>query len=302
MIGIEDGPGGHQVEMVVTAHTPGQVEDGVEPGANPPVLRGLGARAFQPVDLALDRGQRFGGEGAAVQAVPVVLGQVVLAGLVAELLADGGQLLAQEELALVALHALAHVGPDLLAHLGFGEGVLHPGHHLGQPGVDIDGLQQLDAAFQGQVGPPAGAVRQRAGGFHVAEHGGHARAAQLLQQQPGRGPVLAGQLLGPGARRRVVDRLDLDPQGIAGADHARSHQGASFGPHHQGRGAVGEGSPILDPGDGPHPGELPVDAGQEQHAVIVADGIDGGAGLRGLEGDGDHHLGEHDTRAQGQDR
>ena len=66
---------GH-VELVVGAHAPRQLEDGVEPGADPAALGALLAGALQPVDLLLDRAcarRRAGVEG--LQPGPVVLGQ-----------------------------------------------------------------------------------------------------------------------------------------------------------------------------------------------------------------------------------
>ena len=55
MVGVEHGPGVVEVEVVVGALAPRQLEDGVEPGADPAVLGGLRAGALEPVDLALDR-------------------------------------------------------------------------------------------------------------------------------------------------------------------------------------------------------------------------------------------------------
>ena len=55
-----------------------------------------------------------------------------------ELLADGLELAAQEELALGPLHALLDVGLDPLAQGQVGQGVAGPAEHQAQPGLDVE--------------------------------------------------------------------------------------------------------------------------------------------------------------------
>ena len=71
----------------------------------------------------------------------VVVGALGLA--LAQLLADRGELLAQQELALRLLHALADVLADLVGDLGLGEVVAGPGDHGLEPLLDVRGLEQL---------------------------------------------------------------------------------------------------------------------------------------------------------------
>ncbi len=71
---------------------------------------------------------------------PVVVRAVRL--VLAELLADRGELLAQQELALALLHALAHVVADLLGDLQLGQVLAAPADEPLESGVDVARLQQ----------------------------------------------------------------------------------------------------------------------------------------------------------------
>ena len=137
VVGVEDGAGFGDLETVVRADAPGQLDDGVQPGADPPVLRALLACPLQAPKLALDGGLD-GLRG-------VDIGQpsaVALVGLVAvaltQLLADGGQLLAQDVLPLAAVQVLGHVLADALLDRQLGQGLLGPGQDLAQAGLDVD--------------------------------------------------------------------------------------------------------------------------------------------------------------------
>ena len=56
----------------------------------------------------------------------------------------------------------------------------------------------------------------------------------------------------------------------------------------------------LDAGDHADVGVAAVEAGDQQKVTVVARGVGGVAGLVGLEGDGEHHLGQHDARGERQ--
>ena len=84
---------------------------------------------------------------------PVVVG-VLVAGLAAEaveLLADGIELAAQQELALCLLHALFDVGLDLLAQRDVGQRVAGPPEDEAETRFDVARLEHLDLLRQRDV-------------------------------------------------------------------------------------------------------------------------------------------------------
>ena len=84
-----------------------------------PRLGALVAGALELADLAQRRLADVVGQVGGLDPGAVVVGAVGLA--LAELLADRGELLAQQELALALLHALADVLADLVGDLDLGE-------------------------------------------------------------------------------------------------------------------------------------------------------------------------------------
>ena len=143
VVGVEHCARRGEVELVVGAGAPRQLEHPVEPGADPAVLGRLLARPLEPVDLLVDEVARPCRPGAVelVELRAVLADDVVVA--LAELLADGGQLLAQQELALLLVDALGDVGADLLGHLQLGQVVLGPVGDQLDALLDVDGLQHL---------------------------------------------------------------------------------------------------------------------------------------------------------------
>ena len=81
----------------------------------------------------------------------VVVERVVVA--LAELLADRGHLLAQQELALGLVHALGDVVADALGHHQLGERLARPRQHQLQPLVDVDGLEHRELGLELLVSP-----------------------------------------------------------------------------------------------------------------------------------------------------
>jgi hypothetical protein len=123
----------------------------------------------------------------------VVVERVVVA--VAELLADRGHLLTEEELALRLVHPLGDVVADALGHHQLRQRLTRPGEHELQPGVDIDRLEHGELGLDLVVGPRRHGVGQRAGLVH---------RAQDLGQPPG--ATLLGDLLEDGAELWVTSR------------------------------------------------------------------------------------------------
>ena len=144
MIGVQDFARRlMSIESVVLV-SPRQVEDRVEPGPN---VAGFGALVAGPLELADFAQRRLAnvvGQMGLFDSGAVVLGAVRL--ILAELLADGVELLAKQELALALLHALPNVVGNLVVDFGFGDVVLRPLDQRAQPGGDIRGLQQVRAS------------------------------------------------------------------------------------------------------------------------------------------------------------
>ena len=96
------------------------------------------------------------------RAVALELVGLVLA-VLAQLLADGLHLAAQQELPLLVLHAVADVTAIFSVSSSSARASLAHSSTLADPHLDVDGLEQLDLALGRQVGPPAGQVGERAG-------------------------------------------------------------------------------------------------------------------------------------------
>ena len=162
VVGVEHGAGGDHVGGVLGGDAPGQLEHGVEPGPDPGRLRALVAGALELVDLAQQRLAHGVGDVGGLDPAAVVVGAVGLA--LTELLADRGELLAQQELALALLHALAHVLTDLVGELDLGEVLARPADQGLEPRLHVRGLEQLALAVHREVRRVAGGVGDRASG------------------------------------------------------------------------------------------------------------------------------------------
>ena len=200
----------------------GQLEHGVEPGPDPGRLRALVAGALELVDLAPQRLAHGVGDLGGLDAAAVVVGPVGLA--LTELLADGGELLTQQELALALLHALADVLTDLVGELDLGEVLPRPADQGLEPRLHVRGLEQLALAVHREVRRVAG---------RVGDHGGVGHLVDGVDDLPGLAPlehgddqplVLLGELAGA-IGDLVVHRLGLDPQRRARARTRRCRSG-----------------------------------------------------------------------------
>jgi hypothetical protein len=126
---VEDAARVVDVEVVVGALTPRDIEQRVQPGANPPVLRALLTGALEPVDLLGRRLAHRLRQAAFGDATAELLDHVV-ATVLAQLLLDRAELLAEQELTLLTLHAVGDLGADLLGDVDLGKRVARPGDDL----------------------------------------------------------------------------------------------------------------------------------------------------------------------------
>ena len=98
----------------------------------------------------------------------------------AELLADGRQLLAQQVLALLLVDPFGDVGADLGGDLQLGEVVLGPGHDQVDALAEIDGAQDCSLMIEVGLAPCRDGVGQLTGVGDAAQDLGQAAAVAQL--------------------------------------------------------------------------------------------------------------------------
>jgi hypothetical protein len=316
---IEDGAGPLDVVGVLGALVPRNVEDRVEPGADPADFRGGLVRAFELVDL-LERGLRYPLRQVGVLdplTVVVLLGAVAVSGQLLQFLADRGQLLAKQEFLLLLLHPLADVLLDGLRDVQFREVLAGPGDRGLQALPDVVRLEQGELLLGGQVARVPGPVRDGGRVVQLLDAVHDLPGAALLQHGHDQGLVFLRQL---GCLRPRVDVLDdpaLDPQGGTGARRPAADPDAGRSPDHGGGLAAGHPAHLLDDGQGARPRQpavpdprddqdlglvLGVDPGSPVPPGLVPRGIDGAANLGVRKLYRDHHSRQHHFVVQRQHR
>ena len=203
-----------------------------------------------------------------LRAVLVDDGRLVLA----ELLADRVELLAQDVLALLLLHARVDVLADAAADLHRRSRSRWKSSASSRRSVDVEGLEQLDLLLERQVGRVAGRVGERAGLGDRAHEGGDAAvvAAQLEDLLDDRAVLaleLAEALAGGVSSGRSSTSTSRRPWRRS-RRRRRSRGGAR---QRRGGVAAGQADALGDLGDGADVGVLAVVPGDEQDALLVAD-------------------------------
>ena len=284
VVGVQHGARGDRVEVLLGALAPGHGDQPVQVGADHARLAGLLAHPLQARELL----ERLLVDGLGHVGL-LDLGAVLVRDrglVVAQLLADGLHLLAQEVLALLLLGALLDVLADALAHLQLGQALALQLDGELQALGDVERAQQLDLLLVGQVGGVAGGVGERAGLGDGAQERGDAPvvAAQLEDLLDGRA-VLALELTGAFVGGHLVGALvDLDAQLAAGAGLGGADQRAVLAGDGDRTAAAGQADLLGDLGDGADLEELVVVARHEHDALVVAD----------VDRERDAHVGEHD--------
>ena len=316
MIGVENLARGGDVGVVLGRGLPRDLEHGVEPGADPARLRALVAGALQAADLAHRRLPDLVRQLRLLDAGAVVVRTVRLA--LAQLLANGRELLTQQELALRLLHAVPHVVPDLLGDVHLREVRSRPADEQLETRDQIWCLQDLALLLRGEVRRPAGGIGQHGWVRHLLHRVDDLPRVALLQGGDHQRLVLGRE----GARtlrdRLVVDQLGLHPEGGAGTGHAGADARAPAGSQHRGGGAAGHPPDLL---DGGHDAVRGVAVGKPRRDQQFAERFAGAGGIargrtvtgrnpRGVDGglcgfvqlDRNDHAGEHDRVGEGQHR
>ena len=288
--------------MVRSVH--GKTEDRVEPTLDPPALHVLLGHALEAAELLPQCphhlvGDTRGLEG--VDAVAVVVHRLAVV-LVAELLADGLHLPAQDVLALLLVEPVADLMADLVGQLTLRQRVLGPAEHEPDPLGDVDRLEQLDLLLGRQLGPPPDQVGEAAGvvGVDAPEDAADLAVAEVLEERDQGGAQLGAQRLGLVGGGLLDHGLGRHPQAGPGADHAGTQPGSAGGAHDEGGGATRQHAGRLDRGDGADLGEPVTDAGDEQQLAALAGSGGRGLGLVGLGADRHDHAGEDDAVGKGE--
>ncbi len=262
MVGVEDLLRRGEVDGVVAADAPRQLEDAVQPRADPALLRRLGAGALQAVDLLGDEVARRVGGLERLQLRAVLADDVVVA--LAELLADGGQLLAQQELALLLVDALGDVVADGLGDLQLGEVLAGPRQHELDALGDVDGGQHVTAGILVELGPRGDAVGQGTGVEPGAQQLRQAARPPQLGDRLEHDAQLASQRLDARRRAGIAEDLGVGERrpalgGVHGGD-----AGAGLDADDGGGLTRRQGADVGHLGDD---GELVV-AGTQEHATV----------------------------------
>ncbi len=269
MVGVEHLTRVHRIEPLVGALRPRHGDQPVEVGADHRRLAGLVAHPLEPAELALGLladGLRHLGLG---DLGAVLLGDRYV--VLAQLLADGVHLAAQQVLALLLLRAGLDILADALSDLELGQPAPLQLERQRQPLDHVEGLEQLDLLLVAEVGRVAGRVGKGAGLGDGADEGRHtAVVAAQLEDLLDDGAVLALELARLGRRRSLVGALlDVDPQaalriGLGGAGDATVQRRELDGPD-----AAGKAHPLADLGDDADAGVVALVARDEQHLGLV---------------------------------
>ncbi len=314
MVGVQHGAGAGDVVGVLAALVPGQFEDGVQPGADPGALGRLVGGALQLVDL-LERGladlfRQLGGlhPGAVVallvRRVAVQLGQ---------LLADGLQLAAQQELLLLLGHTLLDVLADGVVDLLLREVVAQQPERVLQASHLVGLQQHLELLLGGGEGRVADVVGQLADALDLRDPVDDLPGAALAQPLGGERLVLLGQLGGPAGRRLrqggLAEGAGLHPERGAGAGGTGADPHPADRPDQRGRIPVGQPADLLDGRQGADRRVRAVQPGHQQDLRLAAlrrtagggpGGLDRGPDLGVGQVERDHHARQHHLVVEGQ--
>ena len=215
MVGVEDLAGQLRVESLLRGLAPRHRQQPVEVGADHRGLAGGIAHPLEPAELALRLLAHLLGHVGLVDLLAVLVDDRCL--VLAQLLADRFELLAQEVLALLLLGARLDVVADAAANLQLGEPLSLKREGELEPLDDVECFEQLDALLEGQVGRVGTRVGKHAGlvdrAEKLADTGvGIAQLQDLLDDRAVLGLELARL---DGGRRLVGPLVGLDVESAA---------------------------------------------------------------------------------------
>ncbi len=282
MLGFQHVAGLADVDRLLVAGLPGQLGQPLQVGADHAGFRAAFGHALEAAELAAGLLLDLLGEAGLVEGALEVLelggGVVVLA----ELLLDLLELLAEQELALAALHGLAGAGADVGGEAQDLEPVGEAPEDAVEPGQERHRLQHLLLLGGGDVDQPGDEVGELAGvvdRLHGRGEGGRG----LFEQADGLERALlelveAGVDLGA-ALGRLLDALDADG-GMVGARRPLGDAGAAPALQDDVVAALAVGDVAQQPGFGADRVEVG-ERGLLDGGVALEDGEDRAALLRG---------------------
>ena len=159
MVLFENLFGAEQVEVLFAAVVPRQLGDGLEVGADHLRLHRLATHPGEAAELAIDLAPGFGGELHLVE-LQAQLGQLVGRLALAELVLDGLELLAEEDLALAIADLLLDPALDLLLGFEDVESALDVGEDQAQALLGDHGLEDVLALLAGEVEVAGDEIRE----------------------------------------------------------------------------------------------------------------------------------------------
>ena len=265
MVPFQDLLGPLQVQVVLGAGVPGEVDDPVQVGADDAGLGGVGVHAGEAVELPLRFLAHHGGKVQGLKLSAELL-HLLLPLLPVELPLDGLHLLPEEVLPLVAVNLLLDLLLD--APLGLNEGELRLQEHQNRPQAlgHVRRLQDLLLVLEAEVHVEGDVVGELRGVLQVQDELGHLRGQVL--------PLLEEGL------ELVLDLPDqgLDQNGLPGLVGEDLAAGLEVVPQVQ---------PLLhpDPGEGLHQ-----DLDGAVRVLAHLQDVAGGAHLKEVRGPGGLHL------------
>ena len=201
MVVVEDLLGQCQVDLVFRPDVPGKLRHPLQKGPDDLVLRGLGARTLQPLELALHLGLLLLAQLERLHPLPEVLHVVPLV-LVTELALDLLELLPQQHLALPLTQLFLDPRLDLLLGVEASELALH-GHKGGPHAfLVVQRLEESLFVLGGELEIERHQVREGARLIHPLD-----QLVERLRRYPPPGPELGGalpQLLVEGLEGRIL--------------------------------------------------------------------------------------------------
>ncbi len=211
---VEDALGFREVEVLLAAGAPGQLENGLEVGADDLGLHRLPRDPAESAEFAVHLAARVGRQVERGELGPQFL-EIVGLVVLAQFPADRLQLLAKEHLALTLAELLLDLGLDVLLRVHEADLALDVHEDTPEPVLDRQRLEERLALHRGDVEVARHEVGEPSGVVHAGEH-----LLNDLLRQPRLLAQLGGARAGLAVERHERGILEADRRQFLGvADH-----------------------------------------------------------------------------------